>query len=118
MVRRKEKELNMKIISTLAAIGLLAAMSGNAEVLTKGGATKLMTGPVVRPGAPTTAAMKCAACKSEYVTVKIPTFKGTVPQTATFERHGCNSCDTKWVTTGHGKAKVQTAVHGCANCAM
>jgi hypothetical protein len=50
------------------------------------------------------------------VRVKVPTFKGSTPETALVERHACASCGTKWATTGHGKAKVDVAVHTCGGC--
>ena len=111
----KEKELNMKTIVTLAIAALFAATAARAEVITKGGASALLKGPAVKVGAPA-AAMKCALCKSEFVTVKTPAFKGTAPATATLERHACAACSNKWVTTGHGKAKVEVAVHTCGGC--
>ena len=106
----------MKTTITLAIVALLAATAARAEVITKGGAAGLMNAPALVPIAKAAPAMKCAACTSEFVTVKVPTFKGTVPETAIAERHACKTCGTKWVTTGHGKAKVEAAVHTCRDC--
>lgn len=105
----------MKTTVTLAIAALLAATAAHAEVITKGGASGLMKATAPQTGKPAPA-MKCADCVSEFVIVKVPTFKGTVPGTAILERHGCKACGTKWVTTGHGKAKVDVAVHTCASC--
>ena len=105
----------MKSIVTLAIAALFAATAARAEVITKGGAAGLMKAPGIRTEAPA-AAMLCSNCKSEFVSVKVPAFKGTAPARATVERHACASCGTKWVTTGHGKAKVQRAVHTCDGC--
>lgn len=108
----------MKTTITLAIVALLAATAARAEVITKGGASGLMKAPaLVRTETPAPA-MRCAACTSEYVTVRLPTFKGTVPETAIVERHACKTCGTKWVTTGHGKAKVEVAQHTCGACKM
>ena len=107
----------MKTIITLAIVALFAATAARAEVITKGGASALMKAPAVKTGAPI-AAMKCALCKSEFVTVKAPAFKGTAPAAATLERHACASCGNKWVTIGHGKAKVEVAVHTCGGCTI
>jgi hypothetical protein len=117
MDRPERERKNMKTILTLAIVALLSATAARAEVLTKGGASALMRLPPVKGGTPV-AAMKCATCKSEFVAVKVPTFKGTTAATAMVERHGCNSCGNKWVTTGHGKAKVNAAVHTCGGCAL
>lgn len=105
----------MKTTITLAIVALLAATAARAEVITKGGAAGLMKAPDVRTG-PQAAPMNCAACTSKFVTVKVPTFKGTEPRTAIIERHECKTCETKVVTTGHGKAKVERAVHTCGGC--
>ena len=113
----KEKDLNMKTIVTLAIVALFAATAARAEVITKGGASALLKAPAVNAGAAATA-MKCALCKSEFVTVKTPAFKGTAPAAATLERHACASCGTKWVASGHGKAKIDVAVHTCGGCTI
>ena len=108
--RRKEKDLNMKTIITLAIVALLSATATGAEVITKGGAAGLMNpgrnhdqrqagAPSIRTEAPVAAAMKCALCKSEFVIVKVPTFKGSTPETSLVERHACASCGNKWVTS-------------------
>jgi DNA-directed RNA polymerase subunit RPC12/RpoP len=115
--RKKEKDLNMKTIITLAIVALISATAARAEVITKGGASALMKAPTAKAGTPV-AAMKCATCKSEFVTVKVPTFKGSAPETSLVERHACTSCGTKWVTTGHGKAKVEVAKHTCGGCTL
>jgi len=115
--RNKEKDENMKTIITLAIVALLSATAAGAEVITKGGASALMKSPTVKAGAPA-AAMKCALCKSEFVTVKTPEFKGTGSGAATVERHACASCGNKWVTSGHGKAKVELAMHTCGGCTL
>ena len=107
----------MKTIITLAIVALFSLTAARAEVITKGGASALLKAPAVKAGTPA-AAMKCATCKSEFVTVKAPAFKGSTPETATLERHACTSCGTKWVTTGHGKAKVEVAKHTCGGCTM
>ena len=105
----------MKTIITLAIVALISAAAARAEVLTKGGATILMKAPTAKAGAPV-AAMKCALCKSDFVRVRVPTFKGTAPEVALIERHACASCGNKWATTGHGKAKVVVAAHTCVGC--
>lgn len=107
----------MKTIITLAIVALLSATAARAEVITKGGASALLKASALKAGTPV-AAMRCAACKSDFVTVKVPTFKGSTPETALVERHGCASCGSKWVTTGHGKTKVEAAVHTCGGCTM
>lgn len=107
----------MKTIITLAIVALLSATAARADVITKGGASGLMKAPTVKAGTPA-AAMKCALCKSEFITVKVPASKGSVPATSLIERHACASCGTKWVTTGHGKAKAEVAVHTCGGCKM
>jgi len=112
----QKEELNMKTIITLAIVALFAATAARAEVITKGGAAGLMKAPNIRTEAPVAVAMLCPKCKSEFASVTVPTFKGTAPVTATVERHACASCGNKWVTSGHGKAKVETAVHTCGDC--
>lgn len=107
----------MKTIITLTIVAILGAAALRAEVSTKGGASALLQAPAVKAGAPL-AAMKCATCKSDFVTVRVPSFKGSMPETALVERHGCGSCGTKWATSGHGKAKVDAAVHTCGGCKM
>jgi len=108
----------MKTTITLAIVALLAATAARADVITKGGASGLMKAPAfVRTEAPASG-MKCATCTSEFVTVKVPTFKRGEPGTAIVERHACKTCGTKWVTTGHGKAKVEVAEHTCKACKM
>lgn len=101
---------------TLTVLALFTAVGARSEVVTKGGATQLLPTSTVRATAPAAPAMSCPACKSEFATVTAPTFKGTERATATIERHACLDCGTKWVTTGHGKAKVETAVHTCRGC--
>jgi hypothetical protein len=107
----------MKTIITLAIVVLISATAARAEVITKGGASALLKTPSAKAGTPV-AAMKCATCKSEFVTVKTLTFKGSVPATSLFERHACASCGNKWVTTGNGKAKAEVAVHTCGGCTI
>jgi hypothetical protein len=111
-----ERENNMKTILTLAVAVFLSATVAHAEVIAKGGATGLFKGTVVRAEKPAPAAMSCANCKSEFATLKVPAFKGTAPAQATVERHACAACGTKWVATGHGKAKAEKAIHTCAGC--
>jgi hypothetical protein len=104
----------MKTIITLAAAALFSGTVAWAEVSTKGGASQLMTLPPTGTSQPK-AAMKCALCKSEFVRVNVPTFKGS-PTSVLVERHGCQTCDSKVVTTGHGKAKVTVTRHSCGKC--
>ena len=106
----------MKTIVTLAIVALFAATAARADVITKGSASSLTKAPAAKTGAPV-AAMKCALCKSEFVGVKVPSFKGS-PSSVTVERHACASCGNKWVTTGHGKAKADVAVHTCGGCTI
>ncbi len=113
---RTKERTNMKTIVTLAIVALFAATAARAEVITKGGATALVKSPTIQTPAPVATAMVCPKCKSEFASVTAPAFKGTTPATATVERHACANCGTKWVTTGHGKAKVETAVHTCGGC--
>jgi len=117
-IQQTEKgKRNMKTIITLAIAALISATAARADVTAKGGATALMKAGDVKAGAPV-AAMKCATCKSEFVTVKVPTFKGSAPATSLLERHACASCGNKWATTGHGKAKADVAVHTCGGCTI
>ena len=117
----KERD-HMKTLVTLAIASLFAVTTASAEVVTKGGAARLFTAPAANGAAavattrPLAKPMVCAMCKSEFVTTRTPSFKGTAPALATVERHACADCGTKWVTTGHGKAKVETAVHTCVGC--
>jgi hypothetical protein len=106
----------MKTIVTIALATLVAAFAAQAEVITKGGAADLAISPTVRTEAPAAKAMNCGMCKSEFAKVETPTFKGTAPTVVTVERHACPTCGTKWVSAGHGKAKVESAVHTCGSC--
>jgi len=106
----------MKTITTLAIVALFATTVAGAEVITKGGAAQLAKAPYSPTATTAPAAMPCPNCKSQFVTVTAPTFKGSAPSTATVERHACPNCETKLVTSGHGKAKVETATHSCGGC--
>ena len=106
----------MKTIITLAIAALISATALQAEVITKGGASELAKAPVVKAGVNAVMTKSCANCKSEFAKVATPNFKGSAPTTSTVEKHACASCGTKWVTTGHGKAKVETAAHTCGGC--
>jgi uncharacterized protein with PIN domain len=106
----------MKTITTLAIAALFATTVAGAEVITKGGAAQLAKAPYTRTETAAPAVMPCPNCKSEFATVTAPTFKGSAPATATVERHACSNCQTKMVTSGHGKAKVETAAHSCGGC--
>jgi len=88
--RKREKDLNMKTIITLAIVALISATAARAEVITKGAGGGLTKAPAVKTGPPP-AAMKCALCKSEFVAVKVPTFKGRAPEASLVERHACAS---------------------------
>ena len=112
----KEKEQNMKTIVTLTAAALLGGTIAWAQVPTKGGASKLINPPAAGSAKPA-GTMSCALCKSEFVRVNVPSFKGS-PTSVLAERHACKSCDTKVVTTGHGKAKVSRPSHVCGSCAL
>ena len=101
---------------TLVIAALFVTVAGRAEVVTKGGASGLMKAPTVRSEAPGAMAMSCPKCQSEFSTVAVLSFKGAGPSTVIRERHACSHCENKWVTTGHGKTKVETAVHACAGC--
>src|SRR5689334_3861161 len=103
----------MKTIIALTIATLFTAMAARAEVVTKGGATGLAKAPSVQTQAPVRIAMQCPKCTSEFVAVTESNFKGAAPVTTTVERHGCPSCANKWLTSGHGKAKVETAIHSC-----
>jgi len=105
----------MKTIITTALIALAVTFGTRAEVVSKGGASALLQAPTVRAGA-ALPAMKCNMCKSEFATMKTPVSKGTTPAISTIEIHRCASCVTTFTTTGHGKAKIETAVHGCNGC--
>ena len=107
----------MKTIVALTILALFAATAARADVITKGGASALLKTSAVKAesAAP---AMKCAMCKSEFVTVTAPSFKGSTPGSIIIERHACVSCGNKWVTSGHGKAKVELAVHTCGGCTI
>ena len=107
----------MKTIITLAIVALFAATAARAEVVTKGGAAGLTKGVVVKVETPV-GAMKCAMCKSEFVTVTAAASKGSAPTTSLLERHACTSCGNKWATTGHGKAKTEVARHTCGGCTI
>jgi hypothetical protein len=106
----------MKKIITIAIATLVVSFAAQSEVITKGGAAGLVKSPAIRTEAPVAKAMGCAMCKSEFAKVQTLTFKGTAPAAVTVERHECPSCGTKWVSTGHGKAKVESAVHTCGSC--
>ena len=114
--QKKEKELNMKTIITLTIVALLSATAARADVITKGGGSAPLRAPTVKAATPA-ATMKCALCKSEFVSVKVPSFKGS-PSSVTVERHACASCGNKWVTSGDGKAKVEVAKHTCGGCTL
>src|ERR1043166_9306106 len=114
---KRKKQQNMKTIITLVIATLISATAVRADVISKDGASALSKAPAVRAEA-SAPAMKCATCKSEFVTIKAPVFKGTAPTTAILERHACTSCGTKWVTTGNGKARTEVAVHTCGGCTM
>ncbi len=106
----------MKTILITTLVFLSATFAARAEVITKSGAMALTRIPVTaKANAP--AAMNCQMCKSRFATVTATTHKGTAPATATVERHGCAGCVTHFITTGHGKAKVELAVHACQGCA-
>lgn len=106
----------MKTIITLTIAALFAGAAARAEVTTKGGAAQLAKAPYTPPTTSAPAAMPCPNCKSEFVGVNTPTTKGTAPATAMAVRHACPKCGTKWITSGHGKGKQETAVHSCPNC--
>jgi transposase-like protein len=106
----------MKTIIALTIATLFTATAVRAEVVTKGGATGLTKAPTIQTQAPVRIAMQCPKCKSEFVAVTGPSFKGAASVTATVERHDCASCGNKWITSGHGKAKVETAIHTCNGC--
>lgn len=114
----KEKEHTMKSYLAIGLITVLAATAARAEVVTKGGAAGLFSAPATRstPAAAPTGSACGACCKSEYRTVTVPTFKGTTPRTVAVEDHACSSCRTKWVASGHGKARTETSVHACGGC--
>ena len=105
----------MKTILTTALVAVVIALGVRADVISKGGASALVKAPAVSTEAAPTP-MKCGMCKSEFATVQTPASKGTAPTASTVEKHGCASCVTTFNTTGHGKAKVETAVHGCNGC--
>lgn len=112
----------MKTIITLAIATILAATvtwadGGNANH-PKGGASGLMKAPAVRTETPAAAPMNCPKCKSDFVKVTTPAPKGNAPVTSIVERHACADCGTKRVSTGTGKARVETVVHTCGGCKM
>jgi len=109
----------MKTIVTLAIVALFAATAtaAHTDVITKGGASRLMKAPSVQTETPALAVpMNCPKCKSEFVSVTVPRNKAISPSSVLVERHACPSCVNKWVTSGHGKAKVLTTVHTCGGC--
>jgi hypothetical protein len=115
----QEREQIMKTLITLVIAAIVSATAANAEVITKGGYSGLHKAPApnsVAAAAKPMAPMACGNCKSEFVTATAPAFKGTTPSTSTVERHACASCGNKWITSGHGKAKVDVAVHTCGGC--
>ena len=105
----------MKTILATALIALVITLGTRAEVISKGGSSALLKAPAGATAA-APAAMKCGMCKSEFATITTSGSKGTTPSVSKVERHGCAACTTSHVTTGQGKAKVETAVHGCKSC--
>lgn len=107
----------MKSYLAIGLVTMLAATAARAEVMTKGGAAGLFNAPATRSAATAIPRSGCGACcKSEFRTLTVPTFKGTTPRTVTVENHACPNCGTEWVSSGHGKARTETAVHACGGC--
>src|SRR5262249_13535673 len=61
--------------------------------------------------------MSCPKCKDTYVSTVEKSFKGMNRETLkTTQIHLCPSCETKFTTVGHGKAKKDKLVHVCKTC--
>lgn len=98
-------------ILALAAITSLAQPPRGAESLTAISSGQGLTGTAGQgPGT-----MSCTACDTK-LTRSTDASRGQrfASQTAS---HGCGDCTTTFKTTGHGKAKTQTATHNCTMAA-
>jgi hypothetical protein len=114
-------------VLALLSTGLLAVVISPIQAAQenpfKGGASKLMmSGPVVAVAtAPAVSsgkmgAMTCPQCRDVTVTSTVKTFKGPGNRQIATVRHLCPGCESRWETTGHGKAKVTRMMHTCKDC--
>jgi hypothetical protein len=110
-------------VAGLAAIALLLLP---AIGLAQGrGATQLMKPNVPKAVAVEKAtvandatAVNCPKCTDRIITVVQTPVRGVGVQTKQIAQHQCSDCTKKFVTEGHGKARVTKAVHLCQNADM
>ena len=105
----------------LAVVGLISAPSS--ALAQKGGEKLTQLNPVktledlqaLDKG--DTLAMSCPKCKATWITVVQKTFKGAkAEELKSVEVDLCDSCTTKIVTKGSGKAAKNVLVHTCKTC--
>lgn len=115
------KQLLLQALLALA-VAAFAGPASSARAQEKGATRLLPAKPIqtvqdvqaVKPGA--TVVTCCPKCKGTWVTVVERPPKGAHVETKPVLRHGCPGCETKIVTTGHGKATTDKVVHVCAHC--
>ena len=113
------------IVAASLALAVVSFISLPASAQTKGeGAGKLIQLKPIKAvedlqkvEAGDTVVMSCPKCKESYAQVVEKSFKGsTGDQLKTVPIHLCDSCETKIVTKGHGKAAKDVVVHTCKAC--
>jgi hypothetical protein len=110
----------------VAGLAAIALMLLPAIGLAQGrGATQLM-----KPSVPKAVAVEkataandattvtCPKCTDRIITVVQTPVRGVGVQTKQIAQHQCSDCTKKFVTEGHGKARVTKAVHLCQNADM
>jgi len=100
---------------SLTSMVVLSLALGSSAYAEKGAETlvRLTSGTTpVKAAVVATASHKCGTCSDSLVSRKDYAAK-VANQTQVVVRHNCNSCDTKIVTKGEGKAKSQVAMHAC-----
>ena len=101
---------------SLTSLVILSLALGSSAYAEKGAETLLRLTQTSVPAKAQPAAQvtshKCASCSDSVVSIKDAGAK-VANQSQAAVRHNCNSCETKLVTKGEGKAKTQLALHSC-----
>jgi hypothetical protein len=104
----------LAVIAILLVPAISFAQGRGATQLMKPNVPKAVAAEKATP-ATEAATLKCPQCTDRVITVVQTPVRGVGVQTKQIAQHQCTDCTQKFVTTGHGRARVTQTVHLCQN---
>jgi hypothetical protein len=120
IVMKTNSKIMVAVLSAFAAFSFATATQAQYRATGGDGITAspklreiLDNRAVTPPVAAVKAPMACALCKDEFVTRTDTTARGAIKPTVTVAKHLCNSCETRTVVKGQGKAQTTSSTQSC-----